>query len=153
MNYFILATFNTGNLETMKLIDPKYLKTWFAENYTSNKMNLSILGKDDLPQLISYAEKYFSPIKSTDKKAIKSFGRITPEKLSKSLLYIEPLKDLKDVSLSWEIPYDAISDLDTKPGKLVGHGTFIARKKTNIFLKYSDTKAKIRYYPPLRSKD
>jgi insulysin len=36
--------FNTGNLETMKLIDQKYLKEWFKKHYSSNQMKLVIHG-------------------------------------------------------------------------------------------------------------
>ncbi|TPX30829.1 hypothetical protein SmJEL517_g05695 [Synchytrium microbalum] len=115
------SQFNTGNLDTMKLIDQAYLKNWYAEKYSANAMNLVVMGKEPINELRDLVVKYFSAVPDTKLKPLVTEGmKIFPESLKGCLVAIEPIKDLKELTLSWEIPFE-YSALDTKPGRLAGH--------------------------------
>ncbi|KAJ3056137.1 hypothetical protein HK097_007969 [Rhizophlyctis rosea] len=115
------ASFNTGNLETMKLIDRDYLIDWFKQNYTANTMNFALLGRDPAETLIAKAEAAFSPIPVSKHHMQTSAGSaIFPESLQRTVTWIQPLKDFRELTISWEIPYK-FNDDDSKPSILVSH--------------------------------
>ncbi|KAJ3280388.1 hypothetical protein HK104_000705 [Borealophlyctis nickersoniae] len=115
------AMFNTGNLETMKLIDRSYLKDWFKQNYSADTMHFVLLSRDPIDILIEKAEKAFSPIPNSGTPPTLSASQtVFPPSVLGSLVWIEPLKDLRSLSLSWEIPYK-FENLDTKPTSLISH--------------------------------
>ncbi|KAI8826195.1 uncharacterized protein EV422DRAFT_515705 [Fimicolochytrium jonesii] len=112
------AGFNTGNLETMKLIDQDYLKGWFRKNYSANLMNFALLGKDSIPVLAEKAAAAFSPIPNSDVPILSTTnGRVFPDSLHGTLTWVEPIKNLRELTLSWEIPFK-YHDMSTKPANL-----------------------------------
>ncbi|TPX44671.1 hypothetical protein SeLEV6574_g04356 [Synchytrium endobioticum] len=114
------AQFNTGNLETMKLIDQSYLKNWYRKMYSANVMNLVVMGKDPIERLQELVCKYFAPVPDHGVAPLVTNGsKVFPKSLEGSLVAVEPMKDLKEMTLSWEIPFE-FADLDTKPGRLTG---------------------------------
>ncbi|KAI9197372.1 Metalloenzyme, LuxS/M16 peptidase-like protein [Polychytrium aggregatum] len=99
------AMFNTGNLDTMKLIDRDYLREWFKQNYSSNLMNLVLYAPASIEKLAQSAETLFSVIPNSKVARLSTKDMpIFPDSLKRSMVWIEPVKDLKQISLSWEIP-------------------------------------------------
>jgi insulysin len=59
----ILNRFSTGNLETLKIPNlMEELQSFYQANYSSNLMNLVMVGRDGLDELQSYAENNFSEV-------------------------------------------------------------------------------------------
>ncbi|KAL2919855.1 hypothetical protein HK105_200772 [Polyrhizophydium stewartii] len=115
------AMFNTGNLDTMKLIDQAYLKNWFKTHYSSNVMNLVVHGSDPIDELVSKVERAFEPIPNHNVEKLSTAGRrIFPESLVSHVVWIEPVKNLKEISVSWEID-QRFGDMDTKSAMLASH--------------------------------
>lgn len=116
-----IAGFNTGNLETMKLIDQDTLKEWFRKNYSANQMHFALLGREPVEALAEKAAEAFSPIPNHNLPKLSTQGKqIFPKSLHGTLTWIEPIKNLKEMTLSWEIPY-AFADQSTKPANLAAH--------------------------------
>jgi secreted Zn-dependent insulinase-like peptidase len=103
----------------MKHIDRDYLIEWFNVNYGSNRMNLVVVGKETTDELVSIVTELFSPINPTS-----SIFEIPKTKifdhLKRKMVWINPIKDNKSLSLSWEIPFTFIN-LYSKPANLVSH--------------------------------
>ncbi|KAJ3326049.1 hypothetical protein HDV06_002434 [Boothiomyces sp. JEL0866] len=113
----MIAGFNTGNLETMKLIDQQYLKNWFRDHYSSNLMNLVVVGKQSLTELQDIVAENFSPIVKGNKTNMLPMSELFPE-LKGKVVWIEPLKNLKELSIVWEIPFE-YCDIKSKPASLL----------------------------------
>ncbi|KAJ3344079.1 hypothetical protein HDU93_003242 [Gonapodya sp. JEL0774] len=112
--------FNTGNLETMKKIDPAVLKEWYANYYTAEIMNLVVVGKEKLETLVEWVAKYFEGVKSQGSAALVVPDRVFREDVKKNWVYIEPLKDLRELALTWEIG-SQYANMESKPASLLGH--------------------------------
>lgn len=112
------SMFNTGNLETMKLIDQSYMKKWFKKHYIANRMCLVVHGKNSLSELQTMVELYFSPIKSGSVNEIIKGSIFRPEMKGK-VAFVNPIKDLKRMTIIWEISHK-FTDLTTKPAVLIG---------------------------------
>jgi len=106
----------------MKLLDPNALKLWYDLYYGANAMTLAVLGKESLEELADMVENICGPIpfKKTAE-PLEIDGKVFPASLQGKKVWIEPLKDLKQLTLTWEIPYEYI-DLDTKTARLLSHG-------------------------------
>ncbi|KAJ3009499.1 hypothetical protein HKX48_007910 [Thoreauomyces humboldtii] len=112
------AGFNTGNLETMKLIDRTNLRAWFKERYSANLMHFAILGRDTVSQLAEKAERAFGRIENHERSLLSTEGTTVFPNLRSKVVWIAPLKDLREMTLSWEIPIK-YNDGATKPARLV----------------------------------
>ncbi|TPX58500.1 hypothetical protein PhCBS80983_g03070 [Powellomyces hirtus] len=113
--------FNTGNLETMKLIEQETLHTWFHNHYSANLMHFAVLGRDSVEQLAEKAELAFGPIKNHNLPTLSTANtRVFPESLHRTLTWIEPIKNLRELTLAWEIPFK-YNDAAAKPAKLAAH--------------------------------
>ncbi|KAI8588509.1 Metalloenzyme, LuxS/M16 peptidase-like protein [Geranomyces variabilis] len=115
------SAFNTGNLETMKMISQDTLKDWFRNHYSANLMHFTILGRDSVEVLAEKAEAAFGPIRNSDVSALTTTGRaVFPASLHRTLTWIEPIKNLRELTLAWEIPFKYNDDV-TKPARLASH--------------------------------
>ncbi len=114
------SQFNTGNLDTMKLIDQEYLKMWFKSHYGSNLMNLVVIGKECPEKLADMVEKSFGPIKNCNSDFVKPQNNLFSS-LSGKTVWVESIKNLKEVVVTWEIPSDLCNDLISKPCSILGH--------------------------------
>ncbi|KXS19755.1 putative ptr insulinase family/protease III [Gonapodya prolifera JEL478] len=112
--------FNTGNLETMKKIDPAVLKEWYAKYYSAEIMNLVVVGKEKLDVLVEWVSRYFDAVPSKASKELEVPVSIFRDDVKGNWVYIEPLKDLRELALTWEIPPE-LTDMDSKPASLLGH--------------------------------
>ncbi|KAJ3277026.1 hypothetical protein HDV01_000078 [Terramyces sp. JEL0728] len=109
--------FNTGNLETMKLIDQKYLKNWFHTHYSSNLMNLVVVGKQPLSELQDIVAEHFLPIQNHNITNRLQKQEIFSE-LKGKVVWIQPIKNLKELTIAWEIPFE-YCDMLSKPASLL----------------------------------
>jgi insulysin len=103
--------FSTGNKNTLNIPDiGKKVKELYDTFYSAHMMTLSIAFKENLNSIKDFVEKFYGEIKShkTPKKII-DIPFFTKSKLVK---YV-PIKDIKKISYSWNIPsfrYDIKND-------------------------------------------
>ncbi|KAJ3152968.1 hypothetical protein HDU86_005423 [Geranomyces michiganensis] len=115
------SAFNTGNLETMKMISQDTLKEWFRKHYSANLMHFAILGRESVEVLAEKAEAAFGPIINNKAPALTTAGHaVFPTSLHRTLTWIEPIKNLRELTLAWEIPFKYNDDA-TKPARLASH--------------------------------
>lgn len=116
------AKFSTGNAKTLGGIPREVIKNWYEEKYSAHKMHLVILSQLPLDELIQLTVQDFTEVPS---------HRVTTEMPSSSMmsdnqqghiLYIKPIKDLKVLSLIWELPQSiAENEQEAKVGELLAY--------------------------------
>jgi insulysin len=118
-----ISQFNTGNLDTMTF-SREYLMDWYENNYSAEKMNLVVLGKEPLSELSLLATDLFSGIPKRNTTGSSDLPRKIWDSLKGQVVWIETIKDIRELSLSWEIPHSFI-DLSTKTASvlsgIIGH--------------------------------
>ena len=103
----IVSRFLTGNLETLK-VDGIYdqLKSYYEDNYSSNRMNLVLVGNQTLDELQHMAINNFEDIKN--KKLMKkdfSHEKVFTKDHSFGKIYkVIPNKDFSQLTLKWQLP-------------------------------------------------
>lgn len=119
--------FGTGNkytLETRTKILGYDVRTellkFHDSNYSANLMGLTVLGKETLGELTDMVVPLFSGVE-TKNVAIPSWHEhpFGPEQL-RNICYVTPVKDIRNLSLSWSIP-DLHNHYKTNPGHYLGH--------------------------------
>lgn len=107
------ASFSTGNAKTLGHIPQEALKKWYDTHYSSDKMRLVVLSPLPLNELTPLVVKTFSevPVRTVSDKPLPEF--VTSAQQRGHMIYLKPVKDLKALSLMWEIP-SALCDLDQR---------------------------------------
>ncbi|KAL4232280.1 hypothetical protein ACF0H5_009851 [Mactra antiquata] len=119
--------FGTGNKYTLEKRSKELgyevrdeLLKFHDSYYSSNIMGLSVLGKESLDELTEMVVPLFSGVENKNIKIMEwkdhPFG---PQELQK-ICYINPVKDIRNLALSWSIP-DLHDYYKTNPGHYLGH--------------------------------
>ncbi|KAI8802533.1 Metalloenzyme, LuxS/M16 peptidase-like protein [Cladochytrium replicatum] len=115
------SMFNTGNLESMSKISTDELEKWFNSTYSANLMSLVVLGTQPIEELRSLVEQQFITIPNRNHPKLNTSGRpLYPSLKGGTLVWIDPIKDLKKLTVSWEVPNTILIDPETHPGDLLG---------------------------------
>ena len=111
--------FGTGNLETLGDITREELVKFYEENYSSNRMGLALLSTHSLDEMEELVHKYFSEITNRDLKRTYHDSKPFEKKETFRLVQIDPVKDLRDLELSFSLP-STRSMYESKPGRQLG---------------------------------
>lgn len=112
--------FNIGSNATLSNTKQEVLKAWFKENYSANNMHLIIYSSLPLDQLQEMAVNNFSGIPNINR-SVKNYGSFRDQGLSKKIVYVEPVKEVRTLSLIWELPVALTAPNASKPEKLICH--------------------------------
>ncbi len=113
------AKFSTGNADTLRGIPQEAMKKWYEEHYSADKMHLIILSSLPIDDLIQLTVQDFSSVPNREV-AIDNFPHdMTSEKQRGQMIYVKPVKDLKILSLTWELPKELSVDEEAKVGELL----------------------------------
>ena len=98
------CAFATGSAETLGHVPRKALVDWYEKNYSSDLMQLVIYSPLPLDELLQIVNRDFSAVKKREHPSKPSFDVLTSAKQYGVITYIEPVKDLKILSIDWELP-------------------------------------------------
>lgn len=100
------AGFSTGNAETLGGIPQEAVQNWFKENYTAENMRIVIVSPLPKEQLIELAVHDFSAVPAAVSKKAKDTSQVTmlSERQRGHMLYIKPVRNLRELALIWELP-------------------------------------------------
>lgn len=115
------AKFSTGNAHTLGGIPQKALKEWYKQYYSAQKMHLVVFSNLPLDELVSLTVQDFSAVASHEQPHELFQGSLVSDKQKGKQIYIQPVKDLKVLSLMWEIPLDLAKDQEAKVGDLLAY--------------------------------
>jgi insulysin len=111
--------FNIGNRDTLGGTTREELLAFHQAHYSANTMTLSIVGKDSLDQLESWARTYYAGIQNRNLDPIHFDPNFSPTKPALRLLHMEPVKDLRQMSLEFALPA-TLQFYGSKPDRLLG---------------------------------
>ena len=116
------AAFSTGTEETLKIVGREELVKWYKENYKPSGMHLVVYSNKDMDQLTTLVESTFSQVEeSSSTNCPYPDLKITSPNQEGHITYIEPIKNIKELTITWEIPPAYANDLDTKSHKLIAY--------------------------------
>ena len=100
-----MTKFSTGNADTLGGIPPKALKEWYETHYSADKLHLVVLSALSIEELTELVITDFSAVTKVRSISDPSLeGPILSKKQQGSMIYIQPIKDLKLLSMKWEMP-------------------------------------------------
>lgn len=98
------AKFSTGNAKTLSGIPQSALKQWYDTHYSADHMNLVLISPLPLDTLTEMAVQKFSLV---ERKKVDNYISELPmcsDEQKGHVIYVKPVKDLRIVSLVWELP-------------------------------------------------
>ncbi len=115
------ASFSTGNADTLGGIPQKALKKWFQQHYSAENMHLVIYTSVPMAELKKLVVTSFAETPARDVHTEKPHFSLTSEQQKGHMTYVKPIKDLRSLSLSWELPEYFATDADGKSAELVAY--------------------------------
>lgn len=113
--------FDCGNLQTLSQVSQQTLKNWYYKNYSANLMHLILYSPLPVEQLTDLAVSNFQDIVNIDAQpASHDSSMLAKENLGR-LVYIEPIQDVRKLTIVWELPQRFTHMLDSQPDLLIGH--------------------------------
>lgn len=116
------AAFSTGNAKTLSGIPQSALKEWYHEHYSASKMHLAVISTEPLEELTAKVVKEFSAVPNREITAESApFTQFASPEQMGHIIYIKPIKDLRRLSLVWEVPPAVALDNEKKAIDLVAY--------------------------------
>jgi insulysin len=110
--------FNIGSVETLKGTTRDELLAFHDRYYSANRMTLSLTGPMGLDRLEAWARSYFAPVPDHQRPELHYPADYLPSKAALRILRMEPVKDLRRMSLSFPLP-DLRPLAGSKPAELI----------------------------------
>ncbi len=113
--------FATGNAATLSGIPQDAMIEWYKKNYSASRMHLVMLSNESLETMQKLADEHFSAVPVSTYPIKRSKESIFSDKQKGGIIYIKPIKDIKLLSLNWEIPPEFVTDNLTQVPKLIAY--------------------------------
>lgn len=111
--------FNIGSTETLKGTTREELLAFHRRYYSADRMALVLAAPTSLEQLERWARTYFEAVPNLQRAELRYPPDYLPPKPALRMLRMEPVKDLRRMTLSFPLP-DLRGDAGSKPAELVG---------------------------------
>lgn len=98
------SKFSTGNLKTLAKADAAAVRAFYEAHYSSDRMALALSGTASLDELEKLARDIFSAIPKRDLPAVVREPIFLPRQAALRLATIEPVKDIRQLSLEFVLP-------------------------------------------------
>lgn len=126
------AKFSTGNAKTLGTIPQEVLENWFETHYSSDNAHLVVYSSLPMDELIQLVNQDFLKIPQRQ-----TTSNLTPIPLASSLqmgsiTYIKPIKDLRSLSLTWELPKSFSYDNLSKTPELLAY-VLNSKSQNNLY--------------------
>ncbi|HET9823260.1 MAG TPA: insulinase family protein [Burkholderiaceae bacterium] len=112
-------SFNIGSTATLKGTTREELLAFHQRYYSANRMSLVLAAPAGLDQLETWARGYFGAVPNLQRPELRYAPDYLPPKAALRLLRMEPIKDLRRITLSFPLP-DLRDAAGSKPAELVG---------------------------------
>ncbi len=111
--------FNIGSRDTLAGTTREELLAFHREHYSANRMTLALTAPVPMAQLEQWARRYFGPVPDLQRPALRYAPDYLPRKPALRLLRMEPVKDLRTLTLSFPMP-DLRPWAGSKPAEQIG---------------------------------
>lgn len=113
--------FSTGNAETLGHIPREAVIEWYKEHYSGNQMHLVVYSPLPMRELKKLVASDFSPIPNFEAESQIPYQEITSTSQKGKIVYIDPVKDLRRLSLVWELPREYAVDGESKIAEVAAY--------------------------------
>lgn len=113
--------FSTGNAETLSGIPQEALKKWYREHYSAHRMHLVAISNLPIEELVQLTVERFSAVPSHSLPPASYPNEVFSSKQKGHFIYIQPVKDLKSLSLIWQLPTEIALDNETGSASLISY--------------------------------
>lgn len=111
--------FHIGNSKTLSQVSQETLKKWYRDHYSANLMHLVVYSNLPLEKLKNLVVADFSDIPASDKKALDMQVPLYSDAYKEQMIYIEPVKDTRSLSLIWNLPAQFSEMKETQPYSVI----------------------------------
>ena len=118
--------FSTGNKDTLCEIPQSDLKNWYSNHYNANCMHLVMISPLSIAEMRDLVVTKFSPITNAPHQKKNLQSSLFSEQQKGNMIFIKPVKDLKTLSLCWEVPSVFAANLEEKVPEFIA---YISTKK------------------------
>jgi insulysin len=129
--------FSIGNSETLSKVTQQVLRQWYQEHYSAHLMRLIVYAPYPMETLKSWVIQDFKDIPSTWQTLSRPQVPLLAKEMRGKIAYIESVKDVRNLNLTWELPPSFAHPSSFRPEKLIcsilgyeGSGSLLAHLKT-----------------------
>ncbi|MBF5059831.1 insulinase family protein [Candidatus Neptunochlamydia vexilliferae] len=115
------ASFSTGNSETLGGIPQKDVKRWHRENYSADRAHLTVYSTLPMEELKPLVANTFAAVPKRPVDTLPIKEKLFSEKQEGHVIAIQPVKEVRDLSLNWELPSSYVSNLENRSHTLLGY--------------------------------
>lgn len=115
------ALFSTGNAETLGGIPQKEVKRWHKNNYSSDRAHLVLYSTLPIEELKAQTARLFSSVPQSTTSITPSKEKLFSEKQEGNIIAVKPFKDLRSLSIEWELSPEYVQNFDNKAHSLLGY--------------------------------
>lgn len=113
--------FSMGNQASLQKVSQDTLKKWYASHYSANRMRLIVISNQPLEKLQNLVTEDFKGIPNSNLPPLTTDLPLLSNETKGHMVYIEPVKNTRKLTLLWELPSHFASMQDSKPEKIVGY--------------------------------
>ncbi len=124
------ARFSTGNAETLRGIPQSALLSWYESHYSSDHMHLVSISSLPIDEMIALTVQHFSAVPKRATIPQQYPFDMFSDAQRGHFLYIEPIRDMKVLSLAWQSPSAFAFDIDKQPLAAVAYALSSATKNS-----------------------
>ncbi|MBI2810924.1 MAG: insulinase family protein [Candidatus Melainabacteria bacterium] len=113
--------FSTGNAQTLSGIPQSALRNWYESHYSASQMHLVMISPLAIDEMRALASQDFSKVPNLSVSRKEISADITCAKQRGHMIFIKPVKDIKQLSLTWEVPAPFAEDIERRAPDLVAY--------------------------------
>lgn len=111
--------FSMGNSASLQKVSQDILKDWYKHHYSANRMRLVVTSSLPLAEMKNLVVKDFKDVPNKNLPPFDWTAPMFPDSLKHHMVYIEPHKNTRKLTLLWELPPKFTDMRDTKPEQIV----------------------------------
>lgn len=115
------SSFSTGNAQTLAGIPQSALRSWYETHYSADQMHLVMISPLPVEEMRLLAVQDFSKVPQFKVSQKQLPSDVTSAQQRGHMIFIKPVKDIKQLSLNWEVPTVFAEDTTRKAPALVAY--------------------------------
>ena len=98
------SKFSTGNRQTLAHASDGAVRAFYLQHYSAERMALGVTGRASLDELEKMVREKFTAIPQRNLPPVDYVQRFLPRKEALRMVYVEPLRELRQLRLEWALP-------------------------------------------------
>lgn len=111
--------FQAGTADTLANATQDILKNWYKEHYSANQMRLVVHSNLPINELAKIVANDFHDVPNYNLELEFPTACMYSEKLLGKIVHVEPVKDIREMSVIWEIPQSIVAMRESQPERIV----------------------------------